>query len=41
LDIFELKQAEKENKLSGKLKEIVSTLNENEDNNVYVLASLK
>ena len=41
LDIFELKQAEKENKLSGKLKEFASTLNENEDNNVYVLATFK
>jgi hypothetical protein len=39
LDIYELKQAEKENRLSGKLKEFVSTLNENEDNNVYVLAT--
>jgi hypothetical protein len=41
LDIYELKRAEKENKLSGKLKEIVSTLNESEDNNVYVLATFK
>jgi len=41
LDIYELKQAEKENKLSGKLKEFVSTLNENEDNNVYILATFK
>ena len=41
LDIYELKQADKENKLSGKLKELVTTLNENEDNNVYVLATFK
>ena len=41
LDIFELKQAEKENKLSGKLKEFVSTLNESEDNNVYIIATFK
>ena len=41
LDIFELKQAYKENKLSGKLKELVATLNEEKDNNVYVLATFK
>jgi len=41
LDIFELKQAEKENKLSGKLKKLVSTLNESEDNDVYLLATFK
>ena len=41
LDIFELKQAYKENKLNGKLKELVATLNENKDNNVYVLATFK
>ena len=37
LDLFELKQANLENKLSGKLKELVDTLNENEDNNVFML----
>ena len=41
LDVFELKQAYKENKLSGKLKELVKALNENEDNNVYILATFK
>ena len=41
LDIFELKQAYKENKLNGKLKELVATLNENKDNNVYILATFK
>ncbi len=37
LDLFELKQAEKENKLTGKLKELVATLDENIDNNVFVV----
>jgi len=36
LDLYELKQAYKENKLSGQLKELVATLNENTDNNVIV-----
>ena len=36
LDLFELKQAYKENKLSGQLKELVATLNENRDNNVIM-----
>jgi len=36
LDLFELKQAYKENKLSGQLKELVATLNESTDNNVIV-----
>jgi len=35
LDLMELKLAYRENKLSGKLKELVATLNENEDNNVW------
>jgi hypothetical protein len=34
LDLMELKEAYRENKLSGKLKELVATFNENEDNNV-------
>ena len=41
LDLIELKQAYKENKLSGKLKDLVATLNENKDNNVYVVAKFK
>jgi len=41
LDLFELKQASRENKLSGKLKELVATLNENEDNNVFMLVNFK
>jgi hypothetical protein len=41
LDLIELKQAERENRLSGKLKELVATLNENEDNNVFMLVSFK
>ena len=40
LDITELKQAYAENKLSGKLKELVATLKE-DDNNVYVIAEFK
>jgi hypothetical protein len=39
LDLSELKQAYRENKLNGKLKELVATLNEDEDNNVFVLAN--
>ena len=41
LDLYELKQAYRENKLSGKLKELVSTLNEDEDNNVFMLVEFK
>jgi len=41
LDLFELKQAYRENKLSGKLKELVATLNEDEDNNVFMLVNFK
>jgi len=37
LELIELKQAFKENKLKGKLKELVATLNEDEDNNVFIL----
>ena len=40
-DLIELKQAYKENKLSGKLKELVATLNEMEDNNVFMLVHFK
>lgn len=40
LDLIEIKQAYKENKLSGKLKELVATLKE-DDNNVYVIAEFK
>ncbi|MDR2774137.1 MAG: 6-bladed beta-propeller [Tannerella sp.] len=39
LDLFELKQAYRENKLNGKLKELVATLNEYEDNNVFMLVN--
>jgi hypothetical protein len=39
LDLFELKQAYRENKLNDKLKELVATLNEYEDNNVFMLAN--
>ena len=41
LDLYELKEAYRENKLSGKLKELVATLNEDEDNNVFVLIDFK
>ena len=37
LDLYELKQAYKENRLSGQLKELVATLNENTDNDVIML----
>jgi hypothetical protein len=41
LDLFELKQAYRENKLNGKLKELVAKLNENNDNNVCMLVTFK
>ena len=41
LDLFELKQAYKENKLNGKLKELVAKLDENEDNNVFMFVNFK
>jgi len=41
LDITELAEAYRENKLSGKLKELVATLNEEEDNNVFVFVDFK
>ena len=41
LELIELKQAYNENKLSGKLKELVATLDENEDNNVFMLVNFK
>ena len=41
LDLFELKQAYHDNKLSGKLKELVAILNEDEDNNVFMLVEFK
>ena len=40
LDLSQLKQAYVQNKLSGKLKELVATLKE-DDNNVYVIAEFK
>jgi hypothetical protein len=41
LGLSELKQAYRENKLGGKLKELVATLNEDEDNNVFMLVNFK
>ena len=41
LDLIELKKAYKENKLSGELKELVATLNEDKDNNVFMLVNFK
>ena len=40
-ELVELKQAYRENKLSGKLKELVSALNEDEDNNVFMFVDFK
>jgi len=40
LGLIELKQAYRENKLSGKLKELVATLKE-DDNSIYVMAQFK
>lgn len=36
LDILELKEAYRENKLNGKLKELVATLSEDEENNIFM-----
>lgn len=41
LGLIELKQAYRDDKLSGKLKELVATLNEEEDNNVFMLLNFK
>ena len=41
LDLIELKQAYEENRLSGKLKELVATLNELKDNDVLMIAYFK
>ena len=41
LDLIELKEAYNENRLSGKLKELVATLNEEEDNNVFMFVHFK
>ena len=41
LNLSELKQAEKENRLNGKLKELVTTLNEMEDNDIYMFVKFK
>jgi hypothetical protein len=41
LDLMELKQAYADNLLSGRLKELTATLNEIEDNNVYVWLHFK
>ena len=40
-DLIELKEAYHTNQLSGKLKELVATLNEDEDNNVFMLVHFK
>jgi hypothetical protein len=39
LDLIELKEAYNENKLSGKLKELVATLDELNDNNVFMIVN--
>lgn len=41
LDLFELKDAHRENRLSGKLKKMVETLNEFDNNNVFMLIHFK
>ena len=41
LDLFELKKASQENKLNGKLKELVASLDEMNDNNVLMFATFK
>jgi len=41
LGLSELKQAFRDNKLSGKLKELVAKLNEDKDNNVFMLVEFK
>jgi len=41
LSLSELKQAEKENRLSGKLKELVATLNADTDNDVFMFVKFK
>jgi len=41
LELTELKQAFLENRLSGKLKELVETLDEDEDNNVFMFVDFK
>jgi hypothetical protein len=41
LDLYELKEAYRENRLSGKLKELVATLNEDEDNEVFMLVDFR
>ena len=41
LDLVELKQALNENRLNGKLKELVNTLDEEKDNNVFMFVHFK
>jgi hypothetical protein len=41
MDLYQLKEAYKENRLNGKLKELVATLDENKDNEVYAIAIFK
>ena len=41
LNLYELKQADKENKLSGDLKELVDTLNEDKDNDIFMFVKFK
>jgi hypothetical protein len=41
LDLIELKEAYRENRLSGKLKELVATLNKDGDNNVFMPVDFK
>ena len=41
LSLYELKQANRENRLSGALKELVDTLNEDKDNDIFMIVKFK
>ena len=41
LNLYELKEADRAGKLSGQLKDLVATLDENNDNNVFMLVEFK
>jgi len=41
LDFVELKEAYKENKLNGELKELIATMDEEEGNSVFMLVQFK
>ena len=41
LSLYELKEAYRENRLSGELKELVAALNEDTDNDIYMFVKFK